>query len=83
MTGTGPNKSDRTGPAGRPVFCRSTGGPAGNRSTGPDRPVAGTGSISDWCHNDGDCEPCRHRISRMCIGEHMSFDVKKNPFYFL
>ncbi|CAF2705609.1 unnamed protein product [Rotaria sp. Silwood2] len=35
-----------------------------------------------WCHNDDECPPCTHPVSKMCVGEHMSFDVK-NLFYFL
>jgi len=35
-----------------------------------------------WCHDDGECPPCIYPVSKMCVGEHMSFDVK-NPFYFL
>ncbi|CAF4281399.1 unnamed protein product, partial [Rotaria sp. Silwood2] len=28
-----------------------------------------------WCHNDDECPPCTHPVSKMCVGKHMSFDV--------
>ncbi|CAM4966857.1 unnamed protein product [Rotaria socialis] len=32
-------------------------------------------SANHWCHNDGECPPCTHAVPKMCVGEHMSFDV--------
>ncbi|CAF5111635.1 unnamed protein product, partial [Rotaria sp. Silwood1] len=28
-----------------------------------------------WCYNDDKCPPCTHPVSKLCVGEHMSFDV--------
>ncbi|CAF3181626.1 unnamed protein product [Rotaria socialis] len=33
-------------------------------------------SANHWCHNDGECPPCTHAVPKMCVGEHMSFDVQ-------
>ncbi|CAF4428913.1 unnamed protein product, partial [Rotaria sp. Silwood2] len=28
-----------------------------------------------WCYYDGECPPCTHSVSKMCVGEHVPFDV--------